>query len=303
MTLRARPASALAGLVVLTIALTLGAAWPADAPAADPTPACATPDGAGQETLMQAYEDRGSFPARQVDARRGLPAGVTVRIPPIAFTGPGESSTLPVGPCQTIYRFDFSTVGAQRGATATPFSYVEVDWNTEGVPRGPNGAFASPHFDFHFYLRSRAAVDHHTMCVSTNGRTCDQQRTGYAQMRRFLDLPPAPFVPRGYFPDVGSSIPMMGLHLLDGRFDYTLDSVNHHPTLIYGTFDGRVLFAEASVTLFTLQDAMTAPGGAISFPYRQPQHVRGALPWPTRFVIRYERGSGTFRVGFERFRR
>jgi hypothetical protein len=303
MTHRARPASALGGLGILIIVLALAAAGPAHGAAADPTPGCATPDGAAQAGLIQAYKDAGAFRARQVGAPPGPRGGVTVRLPPLAFTGPGQSPTLPVGPCQTIYRFDFSPVQAPRRATPSPFRYVEVDWNTEGVPRGPNGAFASPHFDFHFYLRSRAAVDHHTMCVSTNGRTCDPQRTGYAQMRRFLTLPAAPFVPRGYFPDVDSSIPMMGLHLLDGAFDYTLDRVNHHPTLIYGTFDGRVLFAEASVTLFTLQDAMTAPGHAISFPYRQPERVRGNLPWPTRFAIRFEPGTGTFRVGFERFRR
>lgn len=144
-------------------------------------------------------------------------------------------------------------------------------------------------------------VDMNTMCVSSNGKTCDPFKTSYAQMRRFLTLPPPAFIPASYAPEVESSIPMMGLHLLDRTFDYTVHDVDHHPTLIYGTFDGRVLFAEASVTLATLQDVIAAPGQVVSFPFRQPRAVQGGVPWPTRFTIKYLPG-GTFRAGFERFR-
>jgi hypothetical protein len=115
-------------------------------------------------------------------------------------------------------------------------------------------------------------------------------------------MPKPAFIPASYAPDVGSSIPLMGLHLLDRTFDYTVDNVDHHPTLIYGTFDGKVLFAEASVTLATLQDAIAAPGHLVSFRFRQPRTVQGGVPWPTRFAIRYLPSSGTFRAQFERFR-
>lgn len=33
------------------------------------------------------------------------------------------------------------------------FNYVEIDWNTEGLPRGPNNSFVYGHYDFHFYLQ------------------------------------------------------------------------------------------------------------------------------------------------------
>ena len=218
-----------------------------------------------------------------------------VRLPAIALDGSATSPTLPAGPCQTIYRFAYPrTAGG-------PFRYAEVDWNTEGLPRGPNNAFTSAHFDFHFYLRPRHWVDHHLMCPSTNGRTCDEQETPYAQMQRFLRMPDARFVPRAYFPDTGSSIPMMGLHLLDGLATYTLDAVNHTPVLIYGTYDGKVLFSEASVTLQTLYDAVQAPDHELSFAYRSPAVVQGHTRWPTRFVVRYEPATQTFVAGFERF--
>ncbi|HEX8067763.1 MAG TPA: hypothetical protein VF520_14680 [Thermoleophilaceae bacterium] len=262
--------------------------------------ACAKVDEP-QQGLMDAYSSAGPFPARQ--APGDPPASVAVEVPPIDFSGAGRTPTLPVGPCQYIYRFRYPEVRAPAGAAPSPFSYVEVDWNTEGMPRGPNGSFASPHFDFHFYLRTRAEVDRTTECVlSSNGKTCDALKTPYAQMRRFLDMPPARLVPDGYRPDVDSSIPEMGLHLLDMTLPYTVEKVNHYPVLIYGTFDGEILFAEASVTLFTLQDAMAAPGHAVTFPFRQPPEAPADRPWPTRFAIRYVPRTRTFRVGLEDLR-
>jgi hypothetical protein len=148
--------------------------------AADVTPACASVNPATETVLMRAYRDAGSYRARQTNTARGTSARVAVTIPPIAFTAPGQSSTLPVGPCQTIYRFAFSQIRASRHATASPFKYVEVDWNTEGLPRGPQGSFVSPHFDFHFYTRQKSWIDQHLMCGSSNGKTCDPQKTSYA---------------------------------------------------------------------------------------------------------------------------
>jgi hypothetical protein len=296
-----RPFRILAAVCGLSFALSAAPAVGATSPPA-PAPGCSAVGARAQQRLMDGYRDAGTYPARQTGTTRGVPGSVTVQVPRIAFTGPGTSSNLPVGPCQTIYRFAFPRVQARDGDPASPFRYVEVDWNTEGLPRGPNDSFSSPHFDFHYYMRPRAWVDDNTMCVSTNGRTCDETRTTYRQMRRFLQLPPAGLVPPAYFADTGSSIPLMGLHLLDGLFHYTVDSVDHHPTLIYGTFGGRVLFAESSVTLDTLQDAIRAPGHTLSFPFRQPHRVQDGVAWPTRFTITYDPATQGFTAGFTRFR-
>ncbi|HEY8583304.1 MAG TPA: hypothetical protein VIL49_10160 [Capillimicrobium sp.] len=288
--------------LALALALPMTGALAAPALAADP-PACSTVEAGAQRALMRAYDESGPPTARQAGtAKRGI-RSVLVEVPPIDFDGPGTSSLLPVGPCQTIYRFAFPRIETPDGRAPAPLRYAEIDWNTEGIPRGPNGSFASPHFDVHLYLKPRHWVDHHVMCPSSNGRTCDEERTPYEQMRRFMDLPSPADVPRAYFPDTGSSIPMMGLHLLDGRATYTQDAVDHTPTLIYGSFDGEILFAEASVTLQTLQDAVAAPSHELIFPYRQPRRVRGDAPWPTRFVVRYQPQSRTFAMGFTRFRR
>lgn len=248
---------------------------------------------------MKAYVTAGAFPVIQTNVD-GRPSTMLVEIPKISFTGVGQSASLPVGSCQNIYRFAYSDVESN-GAEPGPFAYAEIDWNTEGLPRGPNGSFASPHFDFHFYMLSHAEIEQRMACVSTNGRTCDAFKTDYGQTKRFQDLPDATFIPPTYRPDVGSAIPAMGLHLLDVDFDYTLENVNHYPTLIYGTFDGKVVFAEASVTLYTLQDAINSPNHRIFFPFRQPDSFATEIDWPTGFVIEYLPETGGFQAGFVGF--
>ena len=120
-------------------------------------------------------------------------------------------------------------------------------------------------------------------------------------MRRFLRMPARSFIPASYAPDVESSIPMWAstCSIALSTTPSTMSTITQ--TLIYGTFDGKVLFAEASVTLATLQDAIAAPGHVVSFRFHQPRAVQGGVPWPTRFAIQYL-PSGTFRAGFERFR-
>jgi hypothetical protein len=268
---------------------------------ATPVPAYACDDGTPAEwtAQMDAYANAGTYPTVQTQTGDAIDS-VLVEVPAIKFTGDGQSATLPVGPCQTIYRFAYSDVQAPEGASL-PFAYAEIDWNTEGEPRGPNGSFSSPHFDFHFYMEPKTDIDHHLGCVSTNGRTCDQFETSYEQMRLFQEMPDPQYVPASYRADVGSAIPEMGLHLLDATFDYTVENVNHTPTLIYGTFNGEVIFAESSVTLYTLQDVIAAPGQTLSFTYQQPEAFATEIDWPTEFVITYLPETGGFKAGFASF--
>jgi hypothetical protein len=261
--------------------------------------ACANGDESAWLAQMNTYGEAGEYAAVQEQSGDAI-SSVLVEVPAIEFSGEGQSSTLPIGPCQFIYRYKYSEVQAATGS-ARPFAYVEIDWNTEGEPRGPNGAFLSPHFDFHFYLPPRSQVDNDLACVSSNGKTCDGFLTDYDQMRRFQMLPDAPLVPELYRPDVGSAIPAMGMHMLDMTVDYTVDSVNHYPVLIYGSYDGELVFAESSVTLYTLQDAVNAPDHRLVFPYRQPAAFATDIDWPTEFVIEFLPESGGFQVGFQTF--
>ena len=89
--------------------------------------------------------------------------------------------------------------------------------------------------------------------------------------------------------------------MLDMTVEYTVDAVNHYPVLIYGSFNGDIVFAEASVTLFTLQDAVNAPDHRLVFPFRQPAAFAREIDWPTEFVIEFQPDTGGFRVGFQKF--
>merc|ERR1712070_231531 len=83
---------------------------------------------------------------------------------------------------QTIQRFQYTmtsrqTSGTGKGVNNQPIYYIEIDYNSEGIARGPGpGSFLQPHFDFHFYVKPWMDVRNQT-CTSLNGkpiwgRTC-----------------------------------------------------------------------------------------------------------------------------------
>ena len=164
-----------------------------------------------------------------------------------------SDSLLPTEPQSSIYRFKYIDISADMFKPSVPsppfpIKYLEVDWNTEGGPRGPNGSFITPHYDFHFYFKGCKYVLEHMKCMTT-GKTCDPQKSGHDAMRPFLQLPSEGFLPANYFPDVDSSIVYMGMHNLDGNFKYDVQTVNHDPFIIYGTFGNELAFLEISMTL------------------------------------------------------
>lgn len=219
-----------------------------------------------------------------------------------------SDSVLPTDPQSSIYRFkyiDISAVTFKPSATnpSFPVKYLEVDWNTEGLPRGPNGSFITPHYDFHFYFRDCKYVMEYMKCMTT-GKTCDPQRSGHDAMRPFLQLPPNSFLPASYFPDVDSSIVYMGLHNLDGNFRYDVQNVNHNPVIIYGSFNNELAFLEVSMTLYGFQDAVRrAEKGErpLSWQIAQPKDYAFAW-WPTEVTLQYVRENNSFVLelnGFE----
>lgn len=259
---------------------------------------------ASNDAVIQ-YAARPEWKTEMLQSRAGgklVPQALRVVVPS-PFSG-GDTlahSVLPTEPQSSIYRFKYLNPPAS-ASQLLPFQLLEIDWNTEGQPRGPNGSFITPHYDFHFYTKPGAFVDKRMDCV-TSGKTCDPQKTGYAQMRRFLKLPPDRFIPASEFPDTDSSITAMGLHSLDGGFDFTVDSVNHNPVIIYGSFDGEIAFLEASMTLYAFTDAIekSATGQKSSWKINQPKAYAYHW-WPTSMSLEYIPRDKVFYVelnGFE----
>lgn len=238
---------------------------------------------------MAAYADQAAWAISVEQNDSGKAEAVTLRIPsPFKQPVDPKHSQLPLQPEASIYRFKYLDIAGH----SQPFQFLEVDWNTEGQPRGPNGSFVNAHFDFHFYLRPRRYLQQEVNCPS-KGKTCDAFKTSYAQMQRFLWLPDAPLLPEGYAPDSGSPIAQMGLHNLDAKFDYTIKNVNHNPVIIYGSFDNQLLFLEASLTLFAFQDALAQPGETLSWEIRQPAEYMLDW-WPSHFTLTYLSSEDVF---------
>jgi hypothetical protein len=293
-----------AGLVAVALLAVLVLA--ADRADGEPAPpACAVPDLETPRRQINAYaQSADGFPVR-TEVANGRPSAVTVELAPIEIPPTGdESPTLPAGPCQHISRFALQDVPPGTGGVASPFRFMEIDWNTEGKPRGPNGSFLAPHFDVHLYLPGRERI-RSLDCVPQppTDRVCDPIASDYERMREFLDLPAPGLVPPSYRADPGSAIPMMGLHHLDGAFDYTVDSVNHTPTIIYGSYAGEVVFLEASVTIPTLRDVRAAPRHELTWEIRQPARFAAPTDWPTELVLRYLPDAERFEVSFAGLRR
>ena len=132
-------------------------------------------------------------------------------------------------------------------------------------------------------------------------RVCDPLRTDYERMRKFQNLVPQEYLPSTYRADVGSAIPKMGLHYLDSAMNYTVDHVNNNPTMLYGSYDGKIVFAEASVTIFNLANVKAAREQTLSWSYPQPTKFASETGWPTTFTLTYMPKTDQFEAAFTGF--
>merc|ERR1719231_1772717 len=150
------------------------------------------------------------------------------------------------------------------GKNNQPIYYIEVDYNSEGIPRGPGpdgGSFGQPHFDFHFYLKPWMNVRTQTCSTLSGvpiwGRTCPLLNIPPIESANFLAIP-FQYMPPNWNPDLGSSIPLMGLHAFDqdnlqkekaegeGTLPYSTENVFDHPPQLLGSYRGELQFVEAS---------------------------------------------------------
>lgn len=104
---------------------------------------------------------------------------VQLKIPNL-FSGGAflSNSVLLILPHSSNYCSKYIDLESPEGVNI-PFQYVEVDRNTEGLPRGSNGSFINPHYDFHYYTKSREYINQNLTCI-TSGKICDDLQTGYA---------------------------------------------------------------------------------------------------------------------------
>jgi hypothetical protein len=135
----------------------------------------------------------------------------------------------------TNHAYRFVLPLPQEAMNETPYKHIYLDWNPLG--HEPDAIYGVPHFDFHFYTI-----------------TASQRETipPYSDISASIfDLFPSPsYLPPGYVPIPGGE-QKMGKHWIDP----TSSEFNGKPftyTLIYGTYNGSVIFIEPMITLSTL---------------------------------------------------
>lgn len=119
----------------------------------------------------------------------------------------------------------------------TVFNHVVINWEAAGHP--PPKVYDVPHFDFHFYLGSKA----------------EQRRVRFhseAESGDPAQQPPAELLPAGYIVPPGTAVPRMGVHAINpGGQEF-----NGQPftaTFIYGYHRQKLFFLEPMVALSFLQ--------------------------------------------------
>jgi hypothetical protein len=159
----------------------------------------------------------------------------------------------------------------------TPFRHVVLDWNPGG--HAPPGTYDLPHFDFHFYTitpSERHAID-----------PADPEF-----MAKGLRASDASHLPAGYvLPDL-PPVPAMGTH----RVDPTSPEVRVGPetfthTFIYGSWDGRLVFAEPMITKSFLESRPS-----VRVPVGVAERYDPAGYYPASYVVRWEGAASEYRV-------
>lgn len=173
----------------------------------------------------------------------------------------------------------------------TPIRFVELDWNPVG--HEPAGIYDKPHFDFHFYGIS---VAERNAIVPTDPQ--------YAA--RAGNFPAADYVPAGYLPPTilagappeAVAVPRMGMHWLSPATSPELPPTltPFTSTFIYGTWDGRVIFAEPMVTRAYI---MSKPNVTRRVAVAAKHEVRGW--YPSSYTVGYDAPTKEYRVSLGGF--
>jgi hypothetical protein len=215
----------------------------------------------------------------------GAPSEVGVHFPMSALQGlPTEKNTtsrcwdmngdgeMTADECDGDTEWRLPVPGVDGGSTA-PYRWVGVNFNPQGhMP--PN--WGVPHFDFHFYLVSEAAIDAIRTGPCEMMMNCDDLETG--------KIPVAEQYVAPNYISIGAVVPAMGNHLVDStstQMGPPFDPATH--VMIYGSYGGEVTFIEPMVTLDYLNGKPNE-----CFPVAQPAAVQSSGHYPKQYCFRYD---------------
>ena len=173
----------------------------------------------------------------------------------------------------------FVTVPLPEAAIAAGYDHVSLDWMPHG--HEPEGLFNVPHFDVHFYMIPEAD----RLAIAP----ADPLYMEKAENRPSADLMPATFVP----PPGPEPIPAMGEHWIDST-DPVLAGQPFEAVMIYGAWDGEVIFVEPMVTRELLLSRRDF-GGSLD----QPERVTEPVSLPSAWQVSHDAEAGVYRVSID----
>jgi hypothetical protein len=157
----------------------------------------------------------------------------------------------------------------------TVYTHITMHWNYKGHRPVP---YLIPHFDFHFNMISETE----RKAITSN----EAQGTHY---------PPPLYLPRSYAPAPPISTPEMGVHWSSSAAE-ELHDIRFTQTLLYGTWDGRVVFVEPMITREFL---MSKPD--VTIPIAMPEKYAAAGIYATAYIIRWNKELGEYQVALTSF--
>lgn len=173
----------------------------------------------------------------------------------------------------------FVTVPLPEAALDAGYDHVSLDWMPHG--HAPGDLFGTPHFDVHFYLFSEAerlAID-----------PADPRFLEKAGNRPSAELMPPNFVP----PPELDPIPAMGEHWVDAT-DPVFAGQPFEAVMIYGAWDGEMIFVEPMVTRDLLA-SRRGFGGSVG----QPARVAEAVALPNAWSVSFDAERGVHVVSID----
>jgi hypothetical protein len=163
-------------------------------------------------------------------------------------------------------------------ASLTAFKHIGLDWNPHGHP--PAKIYDLAHFDFHFYMITEAE----RALITAKGD----------DLLRSRKQPAAEFVPEGYVYVPDSEIPRMGAHWVN-PLSKELQGHSFTTTFLYGSYDGRLIFAEPMIAKSFLE-TKTNVTELIKLPAK---YARANAYYPTKYSVRYDPVKREYTIALE----
>jgi hypothetical protein len=193
----------------------------------------------------------------------------------VAFT-PGMLNGLPAA-TKTTTDFPYLLPMPVKGPK-TVFDHVVINWEAAGHP--PPHVYDVPHFDFHFYLVSRAD--------QMNIAFADESQSGDPSQQ-----PAAALLPAGYVVPPGTALSKMGVHAVNPA------AAEFHgqpftATFIYGYYNKRQTFLEPMVSLAYLKSRPSFTAAVV-----RPVSYGKPGGYPSSYSVKYDTADKVYRVMLE----